>query len=114
MSNLRAMLPTPPQPVAGAASDADAGDAGSAGGAGGAGLAGSADAAATGAGEMERFGEATEFINWAGRGAADLILPGVKENSDDGNDEDNDDNVDNVDVSHRNGVNKVLTCCVLQ
>merc|ERR1719432_318287 len=52
ISNLRAMLPIPPQPVAAAA-----------------------DAAYTGAGEMERFGEATEFINWAGRGAADLILP---------------------------------------
>ena len=68
------MLPIPPQPVAAAA----AAGASDAGGAGGAGLAGSADAAATGAGEMERFGEATEFINWAGRGAADLILPGVK------------------------------------
>merc|ERR1712130_65136 len=72
ISNLRAMLPIPPQPVAGAAGAADAG------GAGGVGLVGSADAADTGAGEMERFGEATEFINWAGRGAADLILPGVK------------------------------------
>ena len=49
------MLPIPPQPVA----VADATDA---------------DAVVSG-GEMERFGEATEFINWAGRGAADLILP---------------------------------------
>ena len=33
------------------------------------------DAAATGpAGEMEEFGEATEFHNWAGKGAADLLL----------------------------------------
>merc|ERR1712130_932618 len=79
ISNLRAMLPIPPQPVAAAAA-VDAADAvaGDASGAGGAGVAGSADAAYTGAGEMERFGEATEFINWEGRGAADLILPGVK------------------------------------
>ena len=41
-------------------------------------------AAATGpAGEMEEFGEATEFHNWAGKGAKDLILPDIKENSDD-------------------------------
>ena len=29
------------------------------------------------------FGEATEFHNWAGKGAEDLVLPGIKENSDD-------------------------------
>ena len=71
------MLPIPPQPVAAdAATGTNAADAvaGDAGGAGGAGVAGSAGVAYTGAGEMERFGEATEFINWAGRGAADLIL----------------------------------------
>ena len=72
------MLPIPPQPVAADAADAADAVAGDAGGAGGAGVAGSTDAAYTGAGEMERFGEATEFINWAGRGAADLILPEVK------------------------------------
>ena len=35
-------------------------------------------------------GEIREFHNWAGRGAADLILPEIEEISDD-NDEDTDD-----------------------
>ena len=71
------MLPTPTQ--LGAA--ADAGDA------------------SVGAGEKEKFGEATEFINWEGRGAADLILPDIEENSDYADDEyDNDvDDEDDVD-----------------
>ena len=56
------MLPIPPQPVAAAAAT-DAGVFAACV----AGVAGSG-------GEMQRFGEATEFINWAGRGAADLIL----------------------------------------
>ena len=47
------MLPTPPQP----------------------------DASAAVAGEKEMFGEPTEFHNWAGRGAADLLLPKIKEAS---------------------------------
>ena len=54
------MLPTPPQPD---------------------------DAAAAGGGEEEfrvwrsnkQFGDPTKFHNWAGRGAADLILPEIKE-----------------------------------
>ena len=53
------MLPTPPQPGA-AAAGADGGADGVAGG-----------------GEKEKFGETTEFINWEGRGAADLILPRI-------------------------------------
>ena len=77
------MLPTPPQPGAAAAGDS----------------VGDGDAAA--GGEKEKFGEATEFINWEGRGAADLILPEIEENSDDDDDkydddvddEDNDDDV---------------------
>ena len=40
-------------------------------------------------------GEIEEFHNWAGRGAADLILPEYKENSDD--DEDNEDDDDDDD-----------------
>ena len=65
------MLPTPTQ--LGAA--AGAGDTGGAGDASiGAGAVGSG---AAGAGEKEKFGEATEFINWEGRGAADLILPEI-------------------------------------
>ena len=67
------MLPTPPQPAAAAA-----GNAGDAGGASG--------EAGGGAGEKEKFGEATEFISCEGRGAADLILPEIKENSDDDGD----------------------------
>ena len=35
------------------------------------------------AGAMVEFGEPTEFHNWAGKGAEDLILPDIKENSDD-------------------------------
>merc|ERR1712130_684723 len=89
ISNLRAMLPIPPQPVAGAAGAADAG-AGGAVGDGDAGVAGSG-------GEMERFGEATEFINWGGRGAANLILSEIEENSDDDDDEDDEDSDDNDD-----------------
>ena len=30
-----------------------------------------------GEGEEEKFGDPTEFHNWAGRGAADLILPKI-------------------------------------
>ena len=70
------MLPTPPQPAAAAAGDAG-------GAAGGAGAGASGEAGDGDAGEKEKFGEATEFINWEGRGAADLILPEIKENSDD-------------------------------
>ena len=46
-----------------------------------------ADAAAVGVvgGEGE-FVEATEFHNWAAKGAADLILPEIQENSDDDED----------------------------
>ena len=58
--NLQALLPTPTQPAA-AGGDAAGGDGGGAGG----------------VGEKEKFGEATEFINWEGRGAADLILPRI-------------------------------------
>ena len=35
------------------------------------------------AGAMVEFGEPTEFHNWAGKGAEDLVLPDIKENSDD-------------------------------
>ena len=55
------MLPTPPQ--------ADAG-------------AGGVVGAFSGGGE-EEFVEATEFHNWAAKGAADLILPEIQKNSDD-------------------------------
>ena len=54
------MLPTQPQPDA----------------------AGATAMGAT-AGEMEEFGEPIEFHNWAGKGAEDLVLPEIKENSDD-------------------------------
>ena len=47
------MLPTPPQP----------------------------DAAGAASGEKEMFGEASEFHNWTGKGAADLLLPEIKEAS---------------------------------
>ena len=50
------MLPIPPQAGAG--------------GAVGGGVGGS--------GAKEEFGEATEFISWAAKGAADLILPEIK------------------------------------
>ena len=59
------MLPTPPQ--------ADAGAGASVGG-------------------EEEF--ATEFHNWAAKGAADLILPELEENSDDDEDTDDDDGDD--------------------
>ena len=42
-------------------------------------------------GAKEEFGEATEFISWAAKGAADLILPEIEENSDDDEDTDDDD-----------------------
>ena len=61
------MLPTPPQ--------ADAGAGASVGG-------------------EEEFVEATEFHNWAAKGAADLILPELEENSDDDEDTDDDDGDD--------------------
>ena len=35
------------------------------------------------AGEIKEFGDSTEFHNWAGKGAEDLVLPEIKENSDD-------------------------------
>ena len=35
------------------------------------------------AGEIKEFGDSTEFHNWAGKGAEDLVLPDIKENSDD-------------------------------
>ena len=38
---------------------------------------------ATAVGAEEEFGEATEFISWAAKGAADLVLPEIEENSDD-------------------------------
>ena len=47
-----------------------------------------------GGGGEEEFGEATEFISWAAKGAADLILPDlpeIEENSDDDKDTDDDD-----------------------
>ena len=47
-------------------------------GAAAAGADGGADGVA-GAGEKEKFGEATEFINWEGRGAAELILPEIQD-----------------------------------
>ena len=47
-----------------------------------------ADARADGE-EEEEF--ATEFHNWAAKGAADLILPELEENSDDDEDTDDDD-----------------------
>ena len=31
----------------------------------------------------EEVGETTEFISWAAKGAADLVLPEIEENSDD-------------------------------
>ena len=37
---------------------------------------------------------ATEFHNWAAKGAADLILPEIEENSDDFEDTDDDDGDD--------------------
>ena len=62
------MLPTPPQPGAAAAVGAGA--------AVGACAAGAAGAVGAGAGgEKEEFGESAKFHNWAGRGAAGLILP---------------------------------------
>ena len=42
-------------------------------------------------GAKEEFGEATEFVSWAAKGAADLILPEIEENSDDDEDTDDDD-----------------------
>ena len=74
------MLPTPPQPGA-----AEVGDTGAGG-----------DASVGAGGEKEKFGEATEFINWEGRRAADLILPEIEEYSDDDDDE-YDDDVDDED-----------------
>ena len=67
------MLPTPPQ--------ADA--AGAVGGNFGGAVGGAVG------GAKEEFGEPTEFISWAAKGAADLILPKIGENSD--NDEETDD-----------------------
>ena len=52
------MLPTPPQSDAGAV------------------------VGAVGGGGEEEFGQAIEFHNWAAKGAADLILPEIQENSD--------------------------------
>ena len=49
-----------------------------------------ADAAADGEEEFP-----TEFHNWAAKGAADLILPELEENSDDDEDTDDDDGDDN-------------------
>ena len=37
---------------------------------------------ASGTGEMDEFEEAPKFISWAAKGVADLILPEIKENSD--------------------------------
>ena len=45
-------------------------------------------------GSEEEFGEATEFISWAAKGVADLILPEIEENSDDDEDTDDDDGDD--------------------
>ena len=45
------------------------------------------DAAAGASGEMEKIGEATKFISWANKGAADLILPELEDNSDADDDE---------------------------
>ena len=66
------MLPTPPQQPAAAAGNADDG-----------GASGDDGEAGDDGGEKEKIGETTEFINWEGRGAADLILPEIEENSDD-------------------------------
>ena len=49
-----------------------------------------ADAAAAGA--EEEF--PTEFHSWAAKGAADLIIPELEENSDDDEDTDDDDGAD--------------------